>query len=152
MDTLTPEERSLRMSLVRNKNSSAEMLVRNLIHSLGHRYRLHCKDLPGKPDLIFRKKRRIIFVHGCFWHRHRAKTCKLARMPKSRLDFWLPKLEGNRLRDAKVKHLLIRDGWKVLTIWECEIAKRDKLTNRVQKFLSSERLSSRTGNPRSLDT
>lgn len=136
MDTLTRKERSLRMSLVRNKNSSAEMRVRKLVHSMGYRYRVHCKNLPGCPDLVFRRQKRLIFVHGCFWHRHGNATCKLARLPKSRLDFWLPKLEGNRLRDKRTASRLSRDGWKVLTVWECQIKAKEKLVKRIREFLN----------------
>src|SRR5450755_2355664 len=98
MDTLTPSERSERMSRVRAKDTKPELVVRRLTHRLGFRYRLHVGTLPGKPDLVFPKRRLAIFVHGCFWHRHSA-ACLLTRMPKSRLDFWIPKLEQNRKRD-----------------------------------------------------
>jgi DNA mismatch endonuclease, patch repair protein len=91
-DTLTLRERSERMALVRGKNTGPEMAVRKLVHRLGYRYRLHIRTLPGKPDLVFAGRRKVIFVHGCFWHRHPDKTCKLARMPKSRLEFWGPKM------------------------------------------------------------
>ena len=94
MDSLSPAERSEIMARVRSKDSRPELFVRKLVFALGYRYRLHAEDLPGHPDMAFRKLRKVIFVHGCFWHRHAA--CALARLPKSRLDFWLPKLEGNR--------------------------------------------------------
>ena len=135
MDTLTQEERSRRMSLIRNKNSSAEMFVRKLVHSMGYRYRLHRKNLPGSPDLVFVKRRKIIFVHGCFWHRHDDPTCKLARLPKSRLDFWLPKLEGNRQRDDKVKQRLTDSGWKFLIVWECQVLAKTNLQHLLKTFL-----------------
>lgn len=96
MDNLSATERSEIMSRVRSKNSRPEMAVRKLVFALGYRYRLHERDLPGRPDLVFRQRRKVIFVHGCYWHRHAG--CALARLPKSRLDFWLPKLEGNRAR------------------------------------------------------
>src|SRR5271154_74604 len=95
MDTLTREERSLRMSLIRSSNTKPEMLVRRLVHSLGYRYRLHVRSLPGSPDLVFASRRKVIFVHGCFWHRHGDSLCKLARLPKSRLDFWGGEMENN---------------------------------------------------------
>ncbi|HBI46414.1 MAG TPA: very short patch repair endonuclease, partial [Planctomycetales bacterium] len=97
MDSLSPEERSERMSRVRNKDTKPELVVRRLVHSLGYRYRLHSGRLPGRPDIVFAGRKKVVFVHGCFWHRHRG--CALCRMPKSRLDFWAPKLEGNRRRD-----------------------------------------------------
>src|SRR5664279_1164504 len=99
VDTLTKAERSARMARIRGKDTGTELVVRSLIHSLGYRYRLHAKSLPGRPDLVFRKRRKVVFVHGCFWHRHDDPGCKLARLPKSRLEFWVPKLEGNRDRD-----------------------------------------------------
>src|SRR5579864_5550027 len=100
MDTLNQRERSARMALVRAKDTKPEMLVRRLVHKLGYRYRLHRRDLPGTPDMAFGPLHKVIFVHGCFWHRHKKKTCALARLPKSRASFWVPKLEGNAARDV----------------------------------------------------
>lgn len=134
MDTLSPEERSERMALVRGKNTQPELLVRSIVFSLGYRYRLHARDLSGKPDLVFRKQKKVIFVHGCFWHRH--KGCALARLPKSRLDFWVPKLEENRERDKRNKRALSRDGWRVLTIWECQTKKKANLIQVIRRFLN----------------
>ena len=96
MDTLSRQARSERMSLIRSRDTAPELVVRHIVHALGFRYRLHVKTLPGKPDLVFSRLRKVIFVHGCFWHRHKKRACKLARMPKSHLEFWKPKLEGNR--------------------------------------------------------
>src|SRR5580704_9432837 len=107
------------MARVRSKNMRPEMAVRKLVFAMGYRYRLHVRDLPGCPDLVFRPRRKVIFVHGCFWHRHA--DCSLARLPKSRLDFWEPKLEGNRQRDEKNNEALAREGWRVLTVWECQV-------------------------------
>src|SRR6266699_3209467 len=104
MDTLTPVERSERMSRVRAKDTAPEITVRRAVHGLGYRYRLHARDLPGHPDLVFRKRHKVIFIHGCFWHRH--ENCKLSRLPKSRLEFWRPKLESNRQRDSRNQALL----------------------------------------------
>jgi DNA mismatch endonuclease (patch repair protein) len=114
-------------------------MVRKLIFALGYRYRLHARDLPGNPDLVFRKRRKVIFVHGCFWHRHPAAGCALARLPKSRLDFWLPKLEGNKKRDERNKRSLVQAGWKVLTIWECELKNAKRLGAAITRFLDAER-------------
>jgi DNA mismatch endonuclease (patch repair protein) len=125
------------MSRVRSKNMRPELAVRKLVFALGYRYRLHARDLPGCPDLVFRPRRKVIFVHGCFWHRHPSPSCPLARMPKSRLDFWLPKLEGNRDRDEKINKALRRDGWKVLTIWECELKNAGRLETRIRRFLDA---------------
>ncbi|OLK23357.1 endonuclease [Xanthomonas oryzae pv. oryzae] len=123
------------MGRVRSRDTVPEMLVRRLTHALGYRYRLHGKDLPGKPDLVFRSRRKVIFVHGCFWHRHPG--CALARLPKSREDFWLPKLEANRQRDLKTENVLQVKGWTVLTIWECELGDIDKLKNKIKEFLDA---------------
>lgn len=137
VDTLTPAQRSERMSRVRNRGGKAEMLVRRLVHSLGYRYRLHVSKLPGKPDMVFSSRRKIIFVHGCFWHRHDASGCRLARLPKSKLDFWLPKLEGNRERDLENMRRLKEAGWKVLVVWECETSDRQNLAQTLRGFLES---------------
>lgn len=134
-DTLTPFERSERMSRVRGKGTKPEMLVRKLVYGMGYRYRLHANDLPGKPDMVFRSRKAAIFVHGCYWHRH--KNCKLARLPKSRLDFWLPKLEGNRVRDEQNQALLKEMGWRCLVVWECETKDKEALMNKVSEFMSA---------------
>ena len=123
------------MSLVKGKNTKTEMVVRSLIHRLGYRYRLHGAHLPGRPDLIFSSRRKVVFIHGCFWHRH--KGCKLARLPKSRCDFWIPKLEGNRKRDIKNQRALRKIGWKYLVIWECEITDAELIRDRVRAFLGN---------------
>ncbi|WP_426175962.1 very short patch repair endonuclease [Massilia sp. TWR1-2-2] len=133
MDTLTPSERSARMRLVKNKDTRPELVVRQLTYALGFRYRLHVKTVPGRPDLVFSGRRKVIFVHGCFWHRHPG--CSLARLPKSRLEFWLPKLERNRERDCETLKGLAEQGWKVLVIWECELGHREVLRTRIKKFL-----------------
>jgi DNA mismatch endonuclease (patch repair protein) len=134
MDTLTPTQRSERMSLVKSKDTLPELAVRRLVHRLGYRYRKHGRSLPGKPDLVFAGKRKIIFVHGCFWHRHK---CALGRIPKSRLDFWEPKLEGNRKRDARNTRQLKSDGWRLLVIWECETRDLEDVGARVREFLDA---------------
>lgn len=133
MDSLTPAERSERMSRIKGKNTKPEMLVRRLVHGMGYRYRLHLKGLPGRPDLVFSKRRKVIFVHGCFWHRHDA--CRLARWPKTRLDFWQPKLEANAARDRYVERRLAELGWKVMIVWECEVKDEAALTPRIKAFL-----------------
>ena len=135
MDSLTPIERSKRMSLVKNKDSKAELIVRKLVHSMGYRYRLHVSNVPGKPDLVFPGKRKIIFVHGCFWHRHECFNGQ--RLPKSRLDFWQPKLEKNKERDIKTQAILKEQGWDVLIIWECMIKDRELLQNIIKTFLDT---------------
>lgn len=135
MDTLTAEQRSERMSRVRGRDTKPELLVRRLAHGLGYRFRLHRRDLPGTPDLVFPRRSKVIFVHGCFWHRHSDPDCRLARLPKSKLDFWLPKLETNRKRDDVNLARLADLGWDVLVIWECQTRDRDVLEARILEFL-----------------
>lgn len=137
MDTLSPKERSERMSRIRNAGTKPEMYLRRMIHGMGFRYRLHVSGLPGTPDLVFPGRGKIIFVHGCFWHRHPKPSCKLARLPKSRLNFWRPKLEQNRERDRKAQRTLRRAGWKVLVIWECDI-KSARLADTIRGFLEED--------------
>ena len=135
MDTLPPAKRSEVMARVRSKNTGPEMLVRRLTFALGYRYRLHAKDLPGCPDLAFRSRRKVIFVHGCFWHRHIG--CGLARMPKSRIEFWKPKLEANKQRDVRNMKRLEQEGWQVLTIWECQLKDTERLQGIIRGFLDA---------------
>lgn len=123
------------MARVRNKNTGPEMKVRKLVFALGYRYRLHARGIVGKPDLVFARRKKVIFVHGCFWHRHRDKNCKLARLPKSRLEFWEPKLEQNRIRDEQVRERLIEQGWQVLTLWECQLSDTPTLRKQLRTFL-----------------
>lgn len=136
MDTLSKKERSEIMGRVHGKDTRPEMLVRRLVHSLGYRYRLHRKDLPGKPDIVFSGRRKVIFVNGCFWHRHEG--CALARMPKSRVDFWKQKLETNKTRDARDIKALHETGWAVLTVWECQLRDIAKLKATILDFLEGE--------------
>lgn len=131
-DTRTPEQRRRIMQAVRCKDTKPERIVRRLLHSLGYRYRLHRSDLPGKPDLVFPGRRKAIFVHGCFWHAH---GCRRGQPPKSRLDYWLPKLERNRERDAEKRASLESLSWSVLTVWQCETDDSDALAARLCAFL-----------------
>lgn len=135
MDTLSVHARSERMSLIRSKNTKPELVVRRLVHSLGYRYRLHRKNLPGRPDLVFSSRRKVIFIHGCFWHRHPDPHCNLARLPKTRLDFWVPKLEGNHRRDLEIQNQLEQGGWLVLTLWECQLNDLRSLEDNIKRFL-----------------
>lgn len=139
MDTLTPPERSERMSRVRHKDTGPEWTVRRIVHGLGYRYRLHVKCLPGRPDMVFRSRRAVILVHGCFFHRHPDPSCKLARLPKSRLDFWIPKLEANRNRDERNEAELLGKGWRVLTLWECQLRDKMQVIRQVTEFLGPPR-------------
>lgn len=125
-------DRSANMRAIRSKDMLPELAVRSLVHKLGYRFRLHRSDLPGKPDLVFPSLRKVIFVHGCFWHSH---ECKIAHVPKSNKDYWGPKLQRNKMRDAKnVKELKV-DGWKVFVIWECRTRDERKLIGRLKRFL-----------------
>lgn len=135
MDSLSPDERSEIMARIRSKNSRPELTVRKLVFALGYRYRLHAKDLPGQPDLVFRPRSKVIFVHGCFWHSHA--RCSIAHIPKSRRDFWVPKLEGNKVRDRRNMRALTRHGWKVLTIWECQLRDTGRLEVMIKRFLDA---------------
>lgn len=134
LDRVTPKRRSEIMALVRSKDTKPEMKVRRLVHALGFRYRLHCTDLPGTPDLVFRAKRRVIFVHGCFWHGHN--DCPKARLPKTRVEYWRAKRENNLERDARVKRELSEKGWNYMVVWQCQLKDLEKLTERLMSFLS----------------
>src|SRR5579875_2196251 len=112
MDTRTPEQRSYIMRSVGTRNTGPELVVRRLLHRMGFRFGLHRKDLPGKPDIVLPKHKAVVFVHGCFWHGH---NCSKGRLPKTRLDFWVPKIQRNRSRDAESVRLLKKSGWRVLT-------------------------------------
>lgn len=134
MDPLSTAERSERMSRVHNRDTKPEMVVRRLAYALGYRYRLHSSNLPGHPDLVFSRRRKVIFIHGCFWHQH---GCSIYRNPKSRLDFWMPKLERNQQRDIDNQAKLRDMGWRLLVIWECEVKDEQALAGRIQAFLNT---------------
>ncbi len=132
MDNVSKRTRSKIMASVRSKDTGPERTVRRLAFRNGYRYRIHRADLPGTPDLVFNRPKKAVFVHGCFWHCH---DCSRARVPKSRQDYWVPKLEGNRLRDAENAEKLQRLGWKVLVVWECQTLDLDALEQRLCDFL-----------------
>lgn len=138
VDKLTPAERSKNMSRIQSKDTTPEMIVRKLIFSKGYRYRLHRKDLPGKPDIVLPSKKKIVFVHGCFWHQHSDPKCKIARMPKSKTDYWIPKLKRNVDRDTEHQKTLRSKGWKILVVWECETNDVKKLSRKLDRFLSGK--------------
>ncbi|HEY8032433.1 MAG TPA: DNA mismatch endonuclease Vsr [Methylocella sp.] len=133
-DRLTIEQRSNLMRRVRGKDTAPELLVRRLAHAAGFRFRLHRKDLPGNPDLCFPTRHKVIFVHGCFWHGH---GCKIGRLPKSRLEFWQPKIARNRERDTAAVAALATLGWRVFTVWQCQTKDRPALRQRIVEFLSA---------------
>ncbi|MCP2012768.1 DNA mismatch endonuclease (patch repair protein) [Duganella sp. HSC-15S17] len=121
------------MQKVGNKDTGPEMEVRSLLHRLGYRFRLHRKDLPGSPDIVFASRRLVFFVHGCFWHAH---GCRKGQPPKSRIEYWGPKLEANRLRDKRVADALAQADWKVEILWQCELSDKETLAARLTRILS----------------
>ncbi|TKT70874.1 DNA mismatch endonuclease Vsr [Afipia massiliensis] len=128
-------DRSRIMRAVKSRDTAPELLVRRMIHRLGYRYRLHRKDLPGKPDLAFIKARKVVFVHGCFWHGH---TCDRGRrVPKTNTAYWLKKISRNRVRDSNSVKALRKMGWKTLILWECKLKKPEQLAAQIAKFLDS---------------
>jgi DNA mismatch endonuclease (patch repair protein) len=140
MDTRTPQQRRHIMQSVGTKNTGPEMRVRSLLHGLGYRYRLHVAALPGRPDIVFPGRRAAIFVHGCYWHGH---GCEKGQPPKSRLDFWLPKLAANRARDRVKAAELKKLGWRVFVIWQCETRDSAALQLRLTAFLDGKRPASK---------
>lgn len=135
------------MSRIRSRDTKLELRVRRALHATGLRYGLHARDLPGKPDLVFRSRRAAVFVHGCFWHRHPDSNCKLARLPKSKLEFWKPKLEGNRVRDQQIRKALESSGWTVIEVWECQTRAEDllRLATRLRAMPVSHSFQKRGG-------
>src|SRR6185437_3996312 len=123
------------MSRIRSRDTSPELIVRSAIHRLGYRFRLHVGSLPGKPDIVLPRLKTVIFVHGCFWHRH--KNCRFCYTPKTRQNFWLPKFESNVLRDTKKIRHLRRLGWRVRIIWECQTHNPEKLAQRLDKLIGA---------------
>jgi len=133
MDTLTPEERSAHMAKIRSRDTKPEMLVRRLVFKMGYRYRLHRRDLPSKPDLVFPSRGKVIFVHGCFWHGH---SCRFGgRIPKSRIEFWTTKITRTRERDEANLLKLAEMGWDALVIWECQLKDVQELERQIETFL-----------------
>lgn len=134
-DVFTPEERSRVMASVHGVNTTPEKMVRSLIHRMGYRFRLNVKDLPGKPDIVLPRHKKIIFIHGCFWHQHEG--CPHAARPASNTDYWNKKLDRNVVRDSSNLEKLAYLGWQVLVIWECEIKRQDLLLDKLTTFLAS---------------
>lgn len=133
VDVLSPEQRKLNMSRIHSKDTMPELIVRSLVHRMGFRYSLHNKSLPGKPDLVFAKKAKVIFVNGCFWHMHK---CKYGRVrPATNADFWEEKREATKLRDNKNRKELMKQGWKVLIVWECRTRDLNSLSTKLVEFL-----------------
>lgn len=133
-DRLSPEARSRLMSRIRSRDTGPERAVRSILHGLGFRFRLHRRDLPGTPDIVLPGRGMVVFVHGCFWHGHR---CKVDKMPKSRIDYWGPKIEANKARDKRKSAKLRRLGWSVVTVYECELKLPERLAARLFKRIGS---------------
>lgn len=133
LDPLTKRQRSARMALVKSKNTHPELVVRRAVWRLGFRYRLHARDVPGRPDIVLSRRRSVIFVHGCFWHRHRG--CARTRVPKTRVPFWTGKFAGNVARDRTARARLARAGWRSLVVWECVSEKPLLLNHSLRRFL-----------------
>ena len=137
MDRISADVRSKNMSAIRSKGMKPELLVRSLAHRLGYRFRLHRSDLPGKPDLVFASRRKVVFVNGCFWHQHDTAKCRSARIPKSNEEYWVPKLARTVARDKRNRRSLNALGWQHLTVWECETRADNEtsLSRRLRRFL-----------------
>lgn len=137
-DTLSRESRTINMTAIRSTGMKPELSVRSMVHRMGFRFRLHSNDLPGKPDLVFRSRGKVIFVHGCFWHQHRKTKCLDGRLPKSNTSYWGEKLARNVKRDSLNVKALRKLGWKTLVIWECDAMKADAaLERRIRQFLEA---------------
>lgn len=134
MSPISSEVRSQMMRSIRNANTGPERAVRRILRELGVGYRLHAKDIPGRPDIVLRKRRKAIFVHGCFWHQHEG--CGLSKRPSARPEYWLPKLDRNKQRDQEMLRVLGSIGWEVLVVWECELADERGLVTKLKDFLS----------------
>jgi DNA mismatch endonuclease (patch repair protein) len=128
------------MRLIRSKDTKAELIVRRLLHRAGYRYRVHVKGLPGTPDIVFRSRRKLIFVHGCFWHQHDAADCRAGKRPRSNPDYWHPKLSRNVERDRQHEIALKSEGWELLYVWECELRDQIDLHERLTQFLGPTRI------------
>lgn len=141
MDRLTREHRSWNMSRIRGRDTRPERAVRSLLHRLGFRFRLHSRELPGRPDVVLPKYRSVVLVHGCFWHRH--SRCPFAYTPKSRTEFWVRKFAENVARDRRTAAALRQAGWKVVTVWECELRNPDALSHRLDRAFRRSRAADR---------
>ena len=133
-DHVNRAKRSFIMAAVHSRDTMPEIAVRKIVHSLGYRYRLHDGRLPGRPDLVFPSRRKVVFVHGCFWHRHA--KCKYASNPKTRVAYWQAKFFANVARDRRTRRELKKLGWAQMTVWQCELKKPEKLTERLDDFLA----------------
>ncbi|MCU9840541.1 DNA mismatch endonuclease Vsr [Ruegeria sp. WL0004] len=133
VDFLSPSERSERMSRIRSSNTAPEIALRRAMHAIGFRFRLHSKGLPGKPDIVLPRHKTVIFVHGCFWHRHSG--CKIATTPKTNTEFWVEKFDRNVVRDARTREQLEGLGWRVIVVWECELRSANQVAGAVRRVV-----------------
>ena len=138
MDRLTPAQRSWNMSRIAGKDTSPERAVRSILHRLGCRFRLHVRGLPGRPDIVLPRHETVVLVHGCFWHRHR--NCRLAYLPKSRVEFWTNKFNANVRRDRRISERLRRDGWHVVVVWECQLRRPASVSGRLGRLLQARKV------------
>ncbi len=136
IDRISEERRSYIMSSVGSKDTGPELVVRKMLHRLGYRYRLHKRGLPGSPDVVFQRRKKVIFVHGCFWHGH---GCKYGQLPKSKREYWGPKIAANRERDAKNMYQLEKLGWKTLVVWQCQLKDITTTRRQIVQFLGPTR-------------
>ncbi|WP_338309433.1 very short patch repair endonuclease [Bradyrhizobium sp. TM233] len=138
VDRLTPAERSAHMARIRRSNTKPELIVRKLLHRLGYRFRIQLQGVPGRPDIAFPGRRKVIYVHGCFWHAH--ENCPISRIPKSRTEFWQTKFAANRERDRRLETLARKAGWSCLVVWECELKHEEELAPRLKAHLGPTRI------------
>ena len=136
-DKFNEQVRSSIMRKIRSRDTALEIKIRKLLHAKGYRFRLHRNDLPGKPDIVFPSRKKVMFIHGCFWHQHQEPACPISHSPKSNLEYWIPKLTRTVVRDRLNKDHLISMGWGVLTLWECEVLKWNDLAEYVLRFLNN---------------
>ena len=141
VDNLSARDRSRCMSRIRSQGMKPELIVRSMVHNLGYRFRLHRRDLPGAPDLVLPRHHAVIFVNGCFWHWHFDAHCPIAGLPNSNLPYWKPKLARTRIRDQENIAALKTKGWRVFTVWECQLRNPADVANRISYFLRTEKIS-----------
>jgi DNA mismatch endonuclease (patch repair protein) len=134
MDIMSRQQRSERMSLIRSKNTTPELIVRSLLHRLGYRFRVHKRELPGNPDVVLPSRRCAVFIDGCFWHGHK---CSIGHIPQSNSEYWNEKITRTKLRDLRIRRLLKKEGWRIFVVWECEIKNTKTLTKRLTCFLDN---------------
>lgn len=138
MDRIAPQRRSWNMSRIKSQNTDPEIAVRSLLWRMGFRFRLHAAELPGRPDIVLPRYATVVLVHGCFWHRHR--NCRLAYLPKSRVEFWTNKFNANVRRDRRISERLRRDGWHVVVVWECQLRRPASVSGRLGRLLQARKV------------